>query len=204
MSHLGERVAALVDGELDHGTRDRLFAHLTGCATCRAEVEAARQVKSRLATLPAPVPSPALLTRLVAMAEPGEPLPPSRPSFPGTPRPSPLPAPGRPPRAARRTTGPASRRIRRLARVQRPRRARVVAAGMVSLAVITLGTAFVAGAERGPSGPPLAPPSDRFTLEHAVTTGQVAVVDPAFGAVSASFGTAGVAAVPTLVGAGGR
>lgn len=79
MSHLGERLTALIDGELGHDERDRAFAHLAVCATCRAEAEALRQVKRRLYTLPDPMPSAQLMSRLLDVAEPGEPLPPRPP-----------------------------------------------------------------------------------------------------------------------------
>jgi hypothetical protein len=50
-----ERLAAFVSGEPD----DELAAHLPGCATCRAEVEAVRQVLRALGGLSTPARSPA-------------------------------------------------------------------------------------------------------------------------------------------------
>lgn len=52
--HLGDRLTALIDGELDHGTRERMLGHLAQCGECRAEADAERQVKSRLGTMSAP------------------------------------------------------------------------------------------------------------------------------------------------------
>jgi hypothetical protein len=69
-SHLGEQAAALVDGELDHDARDRTLVHLTSCASCRAEVDAMRQLKARLATLSDPGPSAALMRRLLDVGAP--------------------------------------------------------------------------------------------------------------------------------------
>jgi anti-sigma factor RsiW len=71
--HLGERISALVDGELDHDARDRALAHLSRCELCRAAVAEERWVKARLKQLPATEPSAALLTSLFA-AVPASPL----------------------------------------------------------------------------------------------------------------------------------
>ena len=54
MRHLGERISALVDGELSHGERERALAHLTFCADCRAEVESVRALKNRLRSIEGP------------------------------------------------------------------------------------------------------------------------------------------------------
>ena len=64
MSHLRDRVSALVDGELDPDARDRAIAHLMSCARCRAEVEEERLMKGRLGGLPASEPSADLLSAL--------------------------------------------------------------------------------------------------------------------------------------------
>ncbi|MEU8386211.1 zf-HC2 domain-containing protein [Streptosporangium sp. NPDC048865] len=84
MSHLGERVSALVDGELNHHERDRALSHLTFCAPCRAEVEAMRALKSRLRSLDGPAMPTDLTMSLLRMAEPGGPLPPRERPFPAS------------------------------------------------------------------------------------------------------------------------
>lgn len=71
MSHLGERVSALVDGELNHHERDRALSHLTFCADCRAEVDAVRALKSRLRSLDGPAMPADLTMSLLRMSEPG-------------------------------------------------------------------------------------------------------------------------------------
>jgi hypothetical protein len=76
VSHLGERLTALVDGELGHDERDRALAHLAVCAECRAEADALRRLKSRLRALPGPPPAVDFLRRLTTLGEPatlGEP-----------------------------------------------------------------------------------------------------------------------------------
>ncbi|MQA87698.1 MAG: anti-sigma factor [Streptosporangiales bacterium] len=75
MSHLGDRLTALVDGELGHDARDRALAHLTVCAECRAEAEAYRNLKAHLGRLGEPPPPSDLVRRLLGLAEPGGPMP---------------------------------------------------------------------------------------------------------------------------------
>ncbi|NHC13194.1 anti-sigma factor family protein [Motilibacter deserti] len=67
-SHLGQRLDALVDGELGHDERDRALAHVSHCPQCRAELHAARQVKARLTALSAPSVPDSLTSRLLALA----------------------------------------------------------------------------------------------------------------------------------------
>ncbi|MFX4291308.1 anti-sigma factor family protein [Streptomyces bohaiensis] len=62
--HLGDSLAALIDGELSHDHRDRVLAHLATCAGCRAEADAQRRLKSAFAQTPPPPPSDTLLARL--------------------------------------------------------------------------------------------------------------------------------------------
>ncbi|MEU6059988.1 zf-HC2 domain-containing protein [Streptomyces sp. NPDC047097] len=62
--HLGDRLAALVDGELGHDTRERCLAHLATCARCKAEADAQRRLKSVFAQAAPPPPSAGLLARL--------------------------------------------------------------------------------------------------------------------------------------------
>lgn len=71
MSHLGERLSAFVDGELDHSHRDRVLSHLAACESCRFEAEMLRQLKRRLCGMDAPVPSMDFMGRLSALTGPG-------------------------------------------------------------------------------------------------------------------------------------
>ncbi|GIH77402.1 anti-sigma factor family protein [Planobispora longispora] len=161
MSHLGERVSALVDGELNHHERDRALAHLTFCSDCRAEVDTMRALKSRLRSLDGPSIPADLTVSLLRMAEPGGPLPPRERPFPaprgsrtfgGAPIPgihSIAPPDNRP--RGRASSGP-----------RRSRRAGYVAVGFASAAV-ALGTLFVVS---GPESGPRVPPSDMF-IDHS-------------------------------------
>lgn len=62
--HLGDRLAALVDGELKHDARERVLAHLATCARCKAEADAQRRVKSVFAQTAPPSPTEGFLARL--------------------------------------------------------------------------------------------------------------------------------------------
>ena len=204
MSHLGDRLTALVDGELGHDERDRVLAHLAACDQCRAEADAQRRFKQRLRSLGDAAPSPELLTRLYAMGEPGGPIPP---------RARPMPGAAKPPVVARpsahrpaRTSGaggagarPARRGLKsggvgvghraghgagpghdvapdRKAGRRLPRM-RYLAVGAAALAVFGVGAAgFVVGGDRGQL-PRVAPALDQFAVEHALTTGDVPVTD---------------------------
>ncbi|MGW4028083.1 anti-sigma factor family protein [Streptomyces sp. NPDC004838] len=70
--HLGDRLAALVDGELTHDARDRVLAHLATCPRCKAEADAQRRLKDVFARTAPPPPSEGLLARLQGLpAGPG-------------------------------------------------------------------------------------------------------------------------------------
>ncbi|MFJ5775920.1 anti-sigma factor family protein [Streptomyces sp. NPDC093094] len=70
--HLGDRLAALVDGELGHETRERVLAHLATCPKCKAEVDAQRRLKNVFAEAAPPPPSESLLARLQGLPAGGD------------------------------------------------------------------------------------------------------------------------------------
>jgi anti-sigma factor RsiW len=72
MSHLGQRLSALVDCELSDFERDRVLAHLVSCDACRGEAIALRALKQRIRGLGETMADTALTGRLVAMAAAGE------------------------------------------------------------------------------------------------------------------------------------
>jgi anti-sigma factor RsiW len=51
MTHLGQRLSALIDGELDPSERERVLIHMTKCGSCRDEVAALRMLKRRMNAL---------------------------------------------------------------------------------------------------------------------------------------------------------
>jgi anti-sigma factor RsiW len=48
VTHLGQRLSALIDGELDGSERERVLLHMTRCDSCRDEVAALRMLKRRM------------------------------------------------------------------------------------------------------------------------------------------------------------
>ena len=70
MSHLGQRISALIDGELSDSERDRVLAHIAGCDECRQEAVALRALKRRMHSLGEAMVDAALTGRLMAMAVP--------------------------------------------------------------------------------------------------------------------------------------
>ncbi|MEU5519465.1 anti-sigma factor family protein [Streptomyces sp. NPDC093250] len=70
--HLGDRLSALVDGELGHDTRERVLAHVATCAKCKAEVDAQRRLKNVFAEAAPPPPSESFLARLQGLPAGGD------------------------------------------------------------------------------------------------------------------------------------
>jgi anti-sigma factor RsiW len=163
MSHLGDRLSALVDGELDGAELDRALAHLASCEQCRAEAADLRALKQKLRGLTTGAPAEADMTRrLIALTGPGGPLPPRRRRM--------RLAPGPRPPAGRGTRRPGpSRRARR----------RYLVLGTVSLVVGLGAAAFTAGGggEAAP-GPRITPPVEMYVVEHAITTGEIPFAGP--------------------------
>ncbi|WP_328479858.1 zf-HC2 domain-containing protein [Streptomyces sp. NBC_00377] len=71
--HLGDRLSALVDGELGHDTRERVLAHVATCAKCKSEVDAQRRLKNVFAEVAPPAPSESFLARLQGLPGGGDP-----------------------------------------------------------------------------------------------------------------------------------
>jgi len=206
--HLGDLAAALVDGALDGGARDRALVHIAGCTDCRAEVDHQRQLKERLRRRGDPFPPTGLTDRLSAIGRPpaadgsrvvdlagsrslptaSAPVSPSmaQPMSPCVAQPMSTPGP-RPPAwgtghgplgASRPSSAPARAQGSRRSRSRRLRR---VTGGMSALA-LGVAAALVLGPLRG-QGPAVSPPVGRYTVEHARTTGGVPGADVSVGAV---------------------
>lgn len=153
---LGEVAAALVDGELDHASRERAQRHLLHCADCRAEVEAQRRLKSSLAGLVStPPPPPQLAERLLALPVPGTDRVSTGPLRPAG------PVSLRSPRGPAGATRPSARRgLRRRTAVG----SAVAALGVVALAL---------GGPPSATTAPVDPATDSFVVQHADTTSEV-------------------------------
>jgi anti-sigma factor RsiW len=68
VNHLGDRLSAFVDGELDHVARERVLIHLARCADCRQSVVAERRTKTRLTAAGGPDLPPDLAAKLAGIA----------------------------------------------------------------------------------------------------------------------------------------
>ncbi|WP_443056598.1 anti-sigma factor family protein [Streptomyces sp. NBC_00667] len=165
--HLGDRLAALVDGELSHDARERVLAHLATCPKCKAEADAQRRLKTMFVESAPPPLSAGLLARLQGLPG-GDPAGPSS-GAPG----------GGAPTAAFGYVAPAAPRealrIHEVGRAHEPGRPRrrfaFVAAGAVSLAALALGGALPLdsvepGGSRGEA--PAARPEPYLPLTDAV------------------------------------
>lgn len=171
MSHPGASLSALVDGELGHDERDRVLAHLANCAECRDEAAALRRLKQRIRELDDESAGAELARRLVALAEPGEPMPPRVRPFSGTGQSRPVMRMYREPAGPFGASEAGGHRSRH-------RRAPYVVAGVFSVLVAGIGGAsFLAGGDQAP-GPRVTPPADMFSVEHSVTTGNVPFTHP--------------------------
>ncbi|QCD58074.1 anti-sigma factor family protein [Streptomyces hawaiiensis] len=71
--HLGDRLSALVDGELGHDARERVLAHVATCPKCKTEVDAQRRLKNVFAEAAPPPPSESFLARLQGLPSGGGP-----------------------------------------------------------------------------------------------------------------------------------
>lgn len=170
MSHLGKRLSALVDGELSADESDRVHAHLARCAACRAEARELRVLKQRMRGLRDIAPDDALTARLIRIAEPGAPVPPRRRARRLTARVRPgfrtMPRAGTGPGHSRGPARPGQRR----------HRGRYLALGVVSCVFAGLSvTAFTMGGTDDHPGPRVTPPVQLYSVQHAITTGQVPV-----------------------------
>jgi anti-sigma factor RsiW len=178
MSHLGDLLSALVDGELSGAELDRANAHLAGCGACRVEVHALRRLKHELRSLAelAEVNETDEITRrLLAMPAtgPDAQVPrqrqdgrDGRDGGDGERGPRRLRAAGR-----RAGTGPYPVTARDGLGPRRPR-GRYVLWTTLSLVVVGIGTAFGMGGG-GSTGPKITPQLEVFNAQHAVSSGDV-------------------------------
>jgi anti-sigma factor RsiW len=245
VSHLGEDLSALVDGELTGAELDRANAHLAACERCCAEAAALRDLKRQLRGLAAAAGigigtraengetsarslDEALTERLLAMDGPGgrqasrrprrdagrpravSRVYSARPRWPdGTRRAGPRTASSRPGGArSSRPQRPGPGRTQRLVRPrlvlpaekgQRPRarggRLRLRPRGWhliwsaVSLVVVGIGAAAfsMGGGTASTPGPKVTPPIEMFSVEHAITSGDVPIPDPTAQVPTAEF-----------------
>jgi anti-sigma factor RsiW len=186
VSHLGDMLSALVDGELSGAELDRASAHVAACGTCRVEANALRRLKHELRALAEVRDSDEITSRLLAMTSEAGPEGPIDPAvLPG----SALPGHTGRERGRRHRIRPAGRRAtgnpysalpsrRRLAG---RRRGRYVLWGTVSLVVVGIGSAAfgMGGGPAGSPGPQITPQLAVLDIQHAITSGDVPFAEPA-------------------------
>lgn len=162
MSHLGEILSALVDGELSGAELDRANAHVAACGACRVEANALRRLKHELRSLAeASEVSDAgdITERLLAMTSQAD-------------QDSQIPVRYLERERDPDSAGPTRRRVRR-------RRGRYVLWSAVSLVVVGVSSAAFGMGGAGSSGPQITPQLEVFDLQHAVFSGDVPYADPA-------------------------
>jgi anti-sigma factor RsiW len=176
VSHLGELLSALVDGELSGAELDRANAHVAACGACRVEANALRRLKHELRALAEVNDSNDITRRLLAMSQDGQP----GLIGPAASMPARQLGRGRGPR--RRATGERSMAdpysalpSRRLAG---RRRGRYVLWSTLTLVVVGVGTAFGMGGSSGSTGPQITPQLEVYDVQHAITSGDVPFDDP--------------------------
>ena len=142
MSHLRERLSALIDGELAAAERDRVLAHLARCEPCRREAVSLRLLKQRMRALGEATAGDALNDRLMALA--GE--------------------DGGPPGRLRGHWGMAEPPSRWQVRS-------IALTALVLLALGLPAVAFVAGGSQDAPGPSVTPAVAIFMTQHAINNG---------------------------------
>ena len=168
MTHLGQRLSALIDGELDSEGRDRVLVHLAKCEPCRTEAVALRTLKRRMNALggEAEADNTALTGRLIELAGLAASLD-ARAGMPFAPW----------------SSASAARLGGRLAWPE-ARPARYVLGGAVAIFLAGLGTAaFMAGGSpQAPEPEPhVTPAVDVFVLQHDLVGGAVSAGTPSPG-----------------------
>ncbi|HVT70230.1 MAG TPA: zf-HC2 domain-containing protein [Trebonia sp.] len=157
MSHLGDLLSALVDGELSGTELDRANAHLAACGACRVEANSLRRLKQDLRALAEVSDADRITLRLLAMTSQDV------PAGPGP--------------ARRLGYQPGARHPRR---APLRRRVRYVLWSALSLIVVGIGAAaFGMGGGTGAQEPKITPQLEVFDAQHAITSGDVPFVDPA-------------------------
>jgi anti-sigma factor RsiW len=162
MSHLGHRLSALIDGELDGMERDRVLVHLAGCESCRTDAIALRTLKRRMNALGEAAADAALTRRLMGLAQPSGPAAQGQSRWP------------RPASAGSYVTAQGGREVRP---------SWYVAIGATAVVLVGVGTAaFLAGGSRDQPEPRVTPAVDTYVLEHDLMDGVVPANSTRFGA----------------------
>ncbi len=161
MSHLGHRLSALIDGELDAAERDRVLVHLARCEPCRQEAVALRTLKRRMNALGEAAADAALTRRLIGLAKPGGCDPPGQDPWPRMAESDPI------------GSGRGGREVRP---------AWYVTVGATAVVLVGVGTAaFLAGGGPDQPGPRVTPAVDSYVMEHNLMNGEDPVTSARYG-----------------------
>jgi anti-sigma factor RsiW len=152
VNHLGQRLSALIDGELAEPERDRVLVHLARCDSCRGEAIALRTLKRRMSALGETAVDSMLTRRLIGLAQTGDPFLQGRPGA-GVP--------------ASDAGLPAGRGGREL------RPAWYVAVSCAAVFVAGVGAAAFMAGGTGQPAPRVTPAVDMYMVQHDITTGVV-------------------------------
>jgi anti-sigma factor RsiW len=152
MNHLGHRLSALIDGELEDAERDRVLVHLAGCEPCRGEAVALRTLKRRMNALGEAAADAALTRRLIGLAGAAGPGSPGRPG-------------------QHDQVGAGRARLPASARELKP--AWYVAVGAAAAVVVGVGAAAFLAGGGGQAQPQVTPAVDTYVLQHDLMTGVV-------------------------------
>ena len=197
--HLGERLSALVDGELGAAEHDSALIHLAKCESCRFEADMLRRLKRRLHGLGEPEPDLDFMGRLTELSHDQESARDGRPDPPfggggmfgaGPPLGSSRPIGGLPtekPLATEVITGSGSAPTTEPVEESRAHRSNGRGRGErwthllppfpggryavagIAMATALLGSAFVAGGDTEDT-PVVEPRLSDYAVEHAVTS----------------------------------
>jgi len=140
VTHLGQRLSALIDGELGPFERDQVVWHLARCAACQDEAAALRALKRRMNALGEAAADAALTGRLMGLSSIDH---------------------GRWPQVEWPRTAPSTR--------PEAKAGRYFLAGSFAVFLVGLGTAaFIAGGEPQAQAPTprVTPPVGIYTVEH--------------------------------------
>ena len=169
MTHLGQRLSALIDGELEGSERERVLLHTERCGSCRDELAALSTIKRRMGALGEAAAGAGLTGRLLsALASLDDSHPADSASADDAQPPPPWPD---------RPAGDSGRSGRGSAE---QRAGRYFLAGSLAVFLAGLGTAaFIAGGEPQPQAPtpPVAPSVDVMVFPHG-TGGDIGTLTP--------------------------
>jgi anti-sigma factor RsiW len=164
MTHLGQRLSALIDGELDLDERERVLVHMARCGSCRDEVAALRMLKRRMNALGEAAAGAGLTGRLMSLRDAAL-------------RDSALPVEAMwppPPSAGDWQSPSASHQDKD--DDSDSRAARFFIAGSLAVFMVGLSTAAIVaggGPQAQAPAPPVMPSVDVFSVAHSVGGGQV-------------------------------